>query len=391
MNKEKSKEKSFGDRVIRGEDEKKSEKTNKGNGKSISFVKLLFYLVVVVALFVAVASIFRIIDIDFAAIGVAIGGAMLTLVIIIGLYAWYIYTDVSPAWMGVLVSFSNPKRFVGSGWKFPFKPFQYIAIFFRGPQTHNYDHVKVSTRPGKQMEIVGGEEEEYVRTMEVTIDSTVYFEFPEDDALMNTLRYIGEIVKEASDLTAKVAKIIEDEVLSRIIAFAGDRTWQQCYWAKESFQTAINDSLTGEGESVVKRLCLKRFKVVITNVELPPEFMQALDDMETARVKKVAAIINASAKAVSLTIERAAIRATGLDIQAMLTMEEVSKGESVKMLIPFSEITDALQSAFKSGDPKLVEEGMGKVIQQRMEKLLEEKGVSEKVRADLKKAFEENL
>jgi regulator of protease activity HflC (stomatin/prohibitin superfamily) len=369
-------------RPIREDENKENIETE--NKKSFSPLKLLFSFALSVILVVAIASAFNLVD--FA----AIGGTIFMLFLIICLYAWYVFTDVPPAWMGVLVSFSKPIGFVDSGWKFPLKPFQYIAIFFRGPQTHNYDDVKVSTRPGKQMQIISGEEEECVRTMEVTIDSTVYFEFPENDALMNTLRYIGEIVKEASDLTTKVAKIIEDEVLSRIIALAGDRTWQQCYWAKEDFQKEINKTLKEE-ESVIKRLCLKRFKVVITNVELPPEFMQALDDMETARVKKVAAIINASAEAVSLTIKRAAIRATGIDIQALLTMGEMADGQATKIFVPFSDFSETLQKALKSGKTSLGDEKVDEAIRKKIVESLKESGVPEKAILDLEEVFKEHL
>ena len=91
-----------------------------GSKKPISFAGVLFFFLLLVVIVVFLATIVK----NFA----VIGGAILTLLIIIGLCAWYVFTDVSPAWMGVLVSFSNPVRFVGSGWKFPIKPFQYTVL-----------------------------------------------------------------------------------------------------------------------------------------------------------------------------------------------------------------------------------------------------------------------
>lgn len=318
------------------------------------------------------------------------------------LYTGYMFTVVRPWEMAVLVFMDKAKRFLDSGWKFPPKPFAYLVIFPKGPQQVDYPPNKVSTRPGMAIEgeaedgAVTESGEEYVRSLEIEVNSAVYFFYPKGEKLVKTLECAGSLLGKdiqnlskdlAEKLTEKIGGIVKSKVISKILDVTGDKTWQQCYWEKEEFQKAVNEKIREEESPVIKKLFLDSFEVVITEVNLPSEFKEALDNMETARVEKVAKIINASAEAISLTIKRVAIRATGLDIQAILTAEEIGKGPS-NVFIPFDEFSKALRGGEKSLENSAADLVIAKNI---LNKLKSKVNIPDKTVADLEKAFEEYL
>lgn len=279
--------------------------------------------------------------------------AVVMLAVIVVLYILYCLTILGPKEKGTLISFGVPVAFKKSRWYFPLKPFQYIHKFPKGPQRADYEPNKVSTRPGKSMVEIEGEEKEVVRTMEIVIDSAIYYEFPDGDELLKTVQFVEEGTGTAAE---RASAQIQAEVISKLRSIAGTRTWEECYWSKEDFQQKVNKELSPpkditeeekETYSVVSRLRLKNFKVEITKVDLPDDFKHALDDMEVARVRKTAKITDASAEALSIIITRSAVRKAGIDIQALQTLEKAGTGPST-ILLPIDTLSRALGGMLQS-------------------------------------------
>ncbi|MCK4918888.1 MAG: hypothetical protein KAS01_00710 [Candidatus Pacebacteria bacterium] len=326
---------------------------------------------------------------------------------ILVLYVAWIFTRVLPYQMAVSVLMDKADKFVDSGWKFPLKPFAYLVIFPKGPQHIDYPENKVSTRPGEAIiqarhngeAALDEEGEDFVRSLEISIDSAIYFSYPIGERLLKTLEFAGSLLGEktvdfsknlAEKLTEKIGEMLKNEIISITLDVAGDKTWQQCYWEKSLFQDEVNEAVEDTEISVVKSLFLDKFKVIITEVNLPAQFKESLDDMETERVKKVAAIINASAEAIGLTIKRVAIRATGLDIQAMLTSEEIAKGQATTMFVPFNDFSDTLKGSLMSGEKTLANKVADVEVAKGILKNLQRKiNIPNQTMSDLEKVFEE--
>lgn len=169
----------------------------------------------------------------------------------------------------VLISNEKPVKLLNSGrhmiWVDIWKR---IEFFPRAQQTIKINNISV------QLSQMASDSFKQNKTRgnfvaEAQIDITFYFEFANDIDLFATVRYAP---KGAGSISDRISNLTREEIMAKVASFSSQRTWNEALWTRENFQKDLNENIKKDGSLAINQLKLNNCRVVITRLNLPPEF-----------------------------------------------------------------------------------------------------------------------
>ena len=267
---------------------------------------------------------------------------------------------------GVIMRLGKPVRIAKSGLTYILWPLEYMRLFTTSLVELNFEEAHVITKKGK----FDGENYNAAR---LTIKTTMYFRWPDDNKLLQTIK----IISDPQDVVA-VKSLFEEATLDAFRSVGGSKTWREIVQDRKGYAQEVLDIIK-TGSEPMKQACIPdtTVKLVVNKLELPEALTEAITAPEVAKLKADAMKAEAEGTREKRKLEGEgdaqarkflfeAIKEQGdqgLQYETLLTLREMAKGTSNTILFPIpSELTDLFGNAFGGAGKDHAEKILRRII-----------------------------
>lgn len=272
---------------------------------------------------------------------------MLTFLSILAVLAvWFIlgYRIIRENENAVIVFLGHPRRVVKSGLHHTWWPFEYIKRFTTNLIELNFANAGLITVKDNNY----GE-------INIGLETNLYFRWPENDALIKTVR----VVENPEDI-ASLKNLFEETVLDTFRTVGSSKTYREIMKDRRALAEEVRTELLNEEADPINQAGIpsETLRLTIKHVHLPQGFEETLSQPEIQRVKMVASSFEAQATEIKLEGEgkglkkKHALEGEGIASareslynaigtskenllkEALLTMREMAQGTSNTILFP---------------------------------------------------------